>query len=291
MTLGKIIRERRKKLSLTQAELAKGICVQSMLSKVERDELIPNDSMLKGFSEKLNLSINELKKYIKVENDQKYIQDLKEIIRAHLEKREYDVVSVLLGSINQKDYELNEEDIAFFSWIEATIYYYETKDSAGAINKFNTIDLSNISSDLLAEIKNAIGRIYYLSKNYSEAIETFKEAVFLTKGVSMHTKVKLAFNLSLSLEETNEDEEALELVIQSIDLLVKNNSLFLLGDLYHTKGFLLRKFNQLEEARKSNYLALSIFEIQNNNEFKAKTQLEINELDNALSKFTTQEKG
>ena len=60
--------------------------------------------------------------------------------------------------------------------------------------------------------------------------------------------------------------------------------MYLLGDLYHTKGYILRKLGHLQEAKKSNQLALSIFEIQNNNKFKTMTQLEIEEINHLLQK-------
>src|SRR5699024_2224975 len=90
------------------------------------------------------------------------------------------------------------------------------------------------------------------------------------------------FNYALPLEEFDEDKKAVDYIIQAIDRLVVEDSMYVLGDLYHIKGYILRKLGHLKEAKKSTQLALSIFEIQNNNKFQTMTQLENEEINHLL---------
>lgn len=284
MTLGETIKDRRKDLYLTQKDLAEDTCAQSMLSKIERDELIPSKKILKQLASKLQVSLNELEENIHEDGDRQYIHDLKSIIRTHLEKREYESIAVMMKNLAHTHMKLDEEDDAFFQWVNASLYYYKTNDSKEAIKQFGEIKLEALSSDLSVEILNALGRIYYLDKKFNKAIEVFEKAITSMQGdISLQTKSKLLFNHALTLEEKDRNKEALEIVIQAIEFLVKNNSLFLLGDFYHTKGYLLRNFGELAEAKRSNELALSIFEIQNNIEFRTMTQLEIREIEEEIA--------
>lgn len=285
LSLGNMIKNKRKNLNLTQAELANNICAQSMLSKIERDELIPSNKILEQIANKLNIDFSKLKDNSQQIDEKKNIHDIKKIIRSYLEKREYESISILLENMNQKKWNLESEDIVFFQWIEASTYYYKTKDSVAAFEKFKLINYDEISNDLRVEVTNALGRIYYLEKNFDKALTIFENAYSYSEGIRPETRAKLSFNYVLALEEKNRDKEALEIVIRAIKLLVKNNSLLALGDLYHTKGYLLRKLGYLEEAKKSNQIALCIFEIQNNVEFKIMTQIEIDELKKEIKKM------
>ena len=151
------------------------------------------------------------------------------------------------------------------------IYFGGKKMDEEKIYKLlDKIEITENNKDKLDEIRQLIQ-----DKNYIEALNEINE---LSSG-DYKTKSDTQEN-----EEFDEDKKALDYIIQAIDRLVVEDSMYLLGDLYHTKGYILRKLGHLQEAKKSNQLALSIFEIQNNNKFKTMTQLEIEEINHLLQK-------
>lgn len=284
MELGELIKHKRKELGLTQKELSDGICTQALISRIEKGDIVPKKAILDKLGKRLNLEKNELNQ---VTTKTKYNDDVAQIkrtIRRYLAKRDYETIELLLSNnqfiIQRID---NENDEAFFSWIKASLQdkLYNKKDLA--LKTLNNISLKELDDELVIEILNAIGVIYYKSENFNKALNVFRNAVnIIEEHINYKVQAKVMLNYVLTLEEKNQEKEALETTMRAIDSIVKEDSMFLLGDLYHTKGYLLRKLGHLEEAKKNNQLALSIFEIQNNNEFITMTQLEIKEIDDEL---------
>lgn len=286
MDFGNLIKSKRKELGLTQIELSEGICTQALISRIEKGDIIPQDSILQQLGTRLQLDDKELNSLAyKTKYDNEMLEVKKEIRRA-LTRRDYEYIEktleqnkLLINNIN------NENDQAFFTWVDASLQdkLYHQKDNALKILK--KIPLFNLDNELAIEILNAIGVIYYQWDDFKEALNVFQHAVnMIEKDIDYMVQTKILFNYALTLEEFDEDKKALDYIIQAIDRLVVEDSMYLLGDLYHTKGYILRKLGHLQEAKKSNQLALSIFEIQNNNKFKTMTQLEIEEINHLLQK-------
>ena len=286
MDFGATIKSKRKELGLTQKELSDGICTQALISRIEKGDIVPQNSILDKLANRLNINEDELNTIAYQSRYNNEIIEIKEMIRKALSRRDYRQVEltvnqneVLISNIN------NENDQAFFTWIKASLEdkLYNRKEDALEI--LTEIQLLDLDDELAIEILNAIGIIYYQGKDFEQALNVFQNAVnMIEESMDYLVQVKLFFNYALTLEEYNEDKKALEYVMQAIDLLIMRDSMFLLGDLYHTKGYILRKLNHLEEAKKSNQLALSIFDIQNNRKFKTMTHLEIEEINHALQK-------
>lgn len=286
MDFGATIKSKRKELGLTQKELSEGICTQALISRIEKGDIVPQNSILDKLANRLNINIEELNTIAYQSRYNNEIVEIKDMIRKALSRRDYRQVEltvnqneVLISNIN------NENDQAFFTWIKASLEDKLYNREEDALEILTEIPLLDLDDELAIEILNAIGIIYYQGKDFEQALNVFQNAVnMIEESMDYLVQVKLFFNYALTLEEYNEDKKALEYVMQAIDLLIMRDSMFLLGDLYHTKGYILRKLNHLEEAKKSNQLALSIFDIQNNRKFKTMTHLEIEEINHALQK-------
>lgn len=289
MSLGKVIKRQRRSLYMTQEQLAKDICAQSMLSKIERDELIPSEEILEKLGEKLAISVNKLEAAItesKDNTEQHFIQDIKRLVKMNLDKQEYTTTSMLLGNLNLEHYSLNYEDSVFFDWAQAMLEYYQQKNSEKALQILERIDLNDLSSDLGIKILDSIGRIYDAKEDYEKAIEIIQQALSLceqSEEVSVEVKAQLLFNYAYTLKAQKKERESLEYVIEGIDYLVLKSSLFMLGYFYHLKGELLQSLGNLREALNNYSIALSLFEIENKTREKTNTQLVINEIKGELS--------
>ncbi|SHE79017.1 Tetratricopeptide repeat-containing protein [Atopostipes suicloacalis DSM 15692] len=286
MDFGSLIKSKRKELGLTQKELSEGICTQALISRIEKGDIVPQNSILQQLGSRLQLNDKELSTLAYKTRYDNEIDELKRNIRRALTRRDYDYIEKILEQnkilINNTN---NENDQAFFTWMNASLQdkLYNQKDKALKI--LTEIPLLNLEDELAIEILNAIGVIYYQGNEFKQALNVFQHAVSMIEdNIDYMVQTKLLFNYALTLEEYDEDKKALDYIIQAIERLIIEDSMYLLGDLYHTKGFVLRKLGHLEEAKKSNQLALSIFEIQNNIKFKVMTQLEIKEINHLLQK-------
>lgn len=284
MELGELIRINRKKLKMTQKDLSDGICTQALISRIEHGDIIPKQSILNEIGARLNLSTDDLQL---VTNNTRYrekIEQLKQTIRKYLTQRDYKTIELILHHNKSLVNEVqNANDKAFLCWIEASLQDKIYHQSAIALDLLNEIPLDDIEDELVIEILNAIGVIYYRNSDFNHAINVFRNAVnVIDEKINFKVQVKVMLNYALTLEELDSDKKALEVTMRSINLALENESLFILGDLYHTKAYILRKLGHLLEAKKNNQIALSLYTIQNNDEFQTMTQLEIKELSDEL---------
>ncbi|MBV7390080.1 helix-turn-helix domain-containing protein [Enterococcus sp. ALS3] len=60
VTIGEALKEFRKERGFTQKELSQDICSQSVLSRIENDEEIPNILVISQLSQRLGISVNQL---------------------------------------------------------------------------------------------------------------------------------------------------------------------------------------------------------------------------------------
>ena len=198
MDFGNLIKSKRKELGLTQIELSEGICTQALISRIEKGDIIPQDSILQQLGTRLQLDDKELNSLAyKTKYDNEMLEVKKEIRRA-LTRRDYEYIEkileqnkLLINNIN------NENDQAFFTWVDASLQdkLYHQKDNVKNIEKNSTFNLDN---ELAIEILNAIGVIYYQWDNLKK-IKCFQHAVnMIEKDIDYMVQTKILFNHALT---------------------------------------------------------------------------------------------
>lgn len=284
MELGDIIKQRRKELGMTQKELADNICTQALISRIENNDVIPKKDILDQFEERLQLGNSELNIVFSLNTNQNKIDELTAEIREFLAKREYKSIELLL-KYNQdlikscKDI----DDISFFKWMEASVAHQVHEESDKALEILKDISLTEVDNEISIEIMNAIGLIYYQKKDLPTAISYFYSGMqYIDDSVNYKIQAKILFNYALALEENDQDVQALSILISGIESLLKNDSLYLLGDFYYMKGYIFDKQNNYQEAIENFELAQTIFKIQNNNRFYDYAQISISEMTNKM---------
>lgn len=286
MGLGDIIKRRRLELGMTQNELADDICTQALISRIENNDLVPKKDILDRIEERLEFNISELNIVISMNTNQHKINELISEIRDYLDRRDYHSIELLIKYNESLIKSCKDiEDVSFFEWMEATYTHQLYGNTEEALNSLKEISLDELNNEMSIEILNAIGLIYYQEKEFEEALPYFYSGMQkFNRNVDYTIQVKLLFNYALTLEESDQDNEALSVILSGIDLLLENNSIYLLGDFYYTKGFIFNKLNNSPEALDNFKLALSLFKIKNNNRFYDYTQLAISEIKNKVKK-------
>lgn len=276
MDIGSNIKALRKKNNLTQAQLAEDICAQTMISKIENNEITPNKRLLEELSKKLNVDLVYLMNKEKENDSAKKIKNIKDMIEISLTKRDYDMINLIFQS-NIDTIEKNHTP--YFRWIQGLLYYYKEDNPNKAIQEFDRLDTTNLSADFTVDVTCSIGIIYYEIENFEKASKYFDIGLkWFSNKIETRSKVKLLLNYSLCLESLDKDEKALDLIFQGIELSKKNSSLLGLGDLYYHKGYMMNKLKQYEEAIKSYKIAHSLFEVQDNSRFSVMASLRLEEI-------------
>lgn len=266
---------------MTQKELADGLCTQPMISKIEGNELNPSIGLIYKLAERLQVPFSY---FDKEESDiHAHYPDTEELItllRKKLEQREYGVVAFLLEK-NQERFltSTSSDELLFFEWIQGLLSYYLDQDSEKAIEQLTEIPVSLPHRSMVVEVLISIGVLYYEERAYSDACVFFQKAqTWLPQDVSYRLKVKLYFNYSLCLKQMEETDKALFLLMNAIESLVQENSMYLLGDCMYQKALCLYELGVFEETKKELEMAQMIFHLQKNELFEIKTKVSLDKL-------------
>ncbi|WP_208560469.1 helix-turn-helix domain-containing protein [Marinilactibacillus kalidii] len=282
MSLGKEIKRIRKELNLTQVQLASDICAQTLISKIENDEIIPNSVILTKLGERLSADLISFKdKGMKATADKK-IEEIRNMIDLSLSKRDYEMIELIVKSNAEIINDHKQKCYAFyFRWIKGLLFYYNEDNPDRAISEFNSLNTCELPPDFAVDVTCSIGIVHYEMNNLEKAKKYFEiSKKWFSDSIAIKSKIKLLINYSLCLERLDNNEEALELVFHGIDISKKSNSIIGLADLYYHKGYILNKLNQSEEAVRSYKIAHSLFEIQENSKFSLMANLRIEEIEN-----------
>ncbi|YAF16839.1 helix-turn-helix domain-containing protein, partial [Rossellomorea marisflavi] len=108
----------------------------------------------------------------------------------------------------------------------------------------------------------------YMREDLSQALDLYKEImknVQVLPYLNDYTiKTRLYFNLARVLTNLNHLQDSNKYCDEAIKWCLKNDSIYLLGQLHYQKGYNLELANQFDSARVYMEKALIFFEIQNN---------------------------
>jgi len=282
MELGDAIKNKRIEMGITQKELAEGICTQALISRIEKGDVTPKKDILNKLEERLNLEKDQLNQIKQYYNKNTKVTNLKKTIRRYLAKRDYETIENLLDENEDLiDHIYDKNDKVFFKWIEASIKDKIYQDKNSALEILNSISLDKINKELALEVISAIGVIYFKDGDYEKATNIFQHGLNLMDDkIDYKIQAKTLLNYCLTLDKLEKYENALYYLSEGIDLLVKNDSLYLLGDYHHAKGHIFYSLKNYDEAEKNIEIAATIFELQNNNKLLSLSKLALTELNN-----------
>lgn len=249
---------------MTQQELAKGICTQALISKIERNETNPSSTILYKIAARLEVPIAYFDVQQMNQNMQEEINEVKNRILMHLSRREYTETEHLLINYSKP---LNDVDKVFLNWVKGILQYYlenNVKKSLSILNLLNASDIGDYK--LSIEVLKSIATIYYEEEDYETAEKVFKDVYSkLNESIPFEVRLKIIFNYSLCLKKNNKIDESLQLLMIGIDICKQYNSMFALGDLLYQKSLILSEINEPVKALVVAEASSSIFAIQNNN--------------------------
>ena len=117
MLLATRLKNKRKELKLSQKELAKGICEQGQISRMEQGKYSPGSELLFQLSKRLKVSMNYFFEETEVSSLEN-IDKFKELSKKFLDEREYESLHYIYELEKSKRARLSAKDQIYLDWID-----------------------------------------------------------------------------------------------------------------------------------------------------------------------------
>lgn len=270
--LGLEISKLRAELGISQKELAKDICTQSTISRIEAGEVYPAIDTLLKIALKLQVPVEYFIEMLFQKNVLES-ESLIKVIELHLKVHDYKkVVSIINKNKLDKDniwlnfYLDHILQIAHFklSIISSEECIKNLKSILNYSNqttiqfRFLNIKINNTIANIYSEIGNWKESLYYYNKILKEHIhENY------TDYKVYETLITVLFNKCKVLYDIKEYDTSLETANQGIQKSKESSFMFLNGQFLYYKGQCLeKKAAPLEEIKEAYKQALFFFEFQ-----------------------------
>lgn len=277
MKIGKLVKDRRKELNLTQIQLAKDICTQAMVSKIEKGIINPSSQLLKQLSDRLDVPVS----YFYRDDEDRYLEKIEKDILGYLNQNELQKAGEAL--VKHRDiffHSKNDYYHLFYKMIEIYTTYDKNKNTDNTIKVLNEL-IEKLTHRPLLHLDSLVllAVVQYDSGNFNEANETFQELLALmTKETKLPLRIRILYSYALNLEALGKEDEALEVVVQTIDEAIKKQSLYNLGYLYYRQAILLSKKDRIEESKVAYENAAFIYKIKGYQKMHNKVNKELDKL-------------
>lgn len=246
--IGDKIKKTRKVLHITQAELSEGICTQSQISKIEKNEIMPSADLLFQLSQRLEVSMDYFFDSEKEMNSMKVRG--RKICEDYMLKREY---NILLDFVNQQmTSSITEHERKYYSWIKAVCTNYTSTDTEYCITLLKDIIGKNDDvkdPELDANIYNSLSNLYFNNGELLEAEDMLHRALSTAKvnHISSTVTNKIYYNLSRQAYIGENYHEALRYADLGINEAMETETSRVLEHLIYIRSAALLEINEITE--------------------------------------------
>ncbi|MEC1176884.1 helix-turn-helix domain-containing protein [Metasolibacillus meyeri] len=269
-TISKNIKYYRKKMGYTQAELAKGICTQAMISNFEKGGSSPSSVVMHQIAEKLGVPIEN---FFHGEHSTPVQQntEVEKLVRKLIHQRDYESVSyIIMNELNKKNVHSPREQ-KFLKLNEGICIYFLERDSIKSTQILKSLlpPQDKVEEALDIEIISSLAIIYFEMKDYDTSLYYYELCTknFEQNKIDARLKIKILYGKSRTLTYKEEFKDALLCCKQAIKICLENETLYFLGELL----FQAARLSILEKASTEAEIyirqATSLFELQGEIDF------------------------
>ncbi|SDI41386.1 helix-turn-helix domain-containing protein [Alteribacillus bidgolensis] len=274
-SLGIKLKDLREYYNVSQRELAKNICSQKAVSKIERGETQPTADILQQLGLRLGVDIS----YFFEEQEAprfNYIQETKDKIEDLVSKWKYkEAVEIIKEELKNPLFR-KATHRKFLLWKKSVCHFNLTQEKEDAIELLKVaMDIETHSKKTITNddigIYISLGNMYSDTQKYEQALYYYEQAKKMAKKLPVHGSAppiyKLYYNLSIVYFRLHNFEEAVKVADEGINFIFKKDSLYLLGELYYQKGIYLFYSGKKREALQNMKKALFVFEEKGQDRF------------------------
>ncbi|WP_164682242.1 helix-turn-helix domain-containing protein [Streptococcus hyointestinalis] len=260
-----LIKVKRKEKGLTQKELAEGICVQAVISKIEKGETTPSVDLFFKLAKKLDIDMSVISSMFDLNNTAHHNGVYSDKVKQLLYMRDYDNLAYVLKTLNPA--EMTEEELLYYEWLRAIAGYMTKQISfTKTIERLNALlpKTKTTYQQLYLKIVSAIGSIYSDNQENALALSAF-ESIVNDYQVShdFRDRVTFLYSISRAYFVEGDIDKSLTYISKAIDELLEEKSMYLLGDSLLMRAYILESMKLYDEAKKYCHQAITLFELEN----------------------------
>lgn len=254
MQIGALIRERRHLLGLTQDELAKGVCSQAEISRIENEEVKWSQFEKLVLLERLGLNVQKL-----LQGRTEYAEELCRQINLLKRNKHYaQLYHFIKSELNTPLAKSNLYVLQLLVWHEGICLFQLYEDVDGAMEKLHqALHMTKAGgafySSTECDILNSIALVYYDSGQIEQSlapIETAFRSVRLAPNFHDPCVVsKLYYTQARAFTKLKKYEESIAICKEALAHCRNNDSSYLYGELLYQLGVNLMYMKEYTEAK------------------------------------------
>jgi len=260
-----LIKTKRKEKGITQKELADGICVQAVISKIEKGETTPSVDIFFKIVKKLEIDMSIVSKIFKLNNTIHQNLVYSDKVKQLLYMRDYENLAYVLKTLNKLD--MTPEEILYYEWL-ISVTNYMTRQSTFLETIQELKGILSESKDnyfqLYLKVVSAIASIYSDNHDNDLALQYFESIIDdYQASEDFQDQVTFLYSISRAYFIKEDLNKSLMYISKAIDEILEEKSIYLLGDSLLMKAYILNEAKLYDESKKYCRNAITIFELEN----------------------------
>lgn len=267
-SFGNVIKNIRKERHLTQKMLSQDICSQSVLSRIENDEELPNVLVMYQLCQRLGITMDQVMENQAVEASE--LTGIFERIRYYFRNGNYEVVEKILRQPGFFERISLDDDLQHYYYFLGNCdllhqrYEQAIQHLKQGLSYSFQIEQEKIT-DIEIEIVSCLGKVY------GECGQSKEARYFLEKSIRLYRLlpqepthielVRIFYNYAKFLVRCEEWEKALDQVDFGIALARQKKSFYSLDELFQLKAEIFLSLGDSEQAEKAQQLAQAVAQV------------------------------
>ncbi|KRM06048.1 DNA-binding helix-turn-helix protein [Liquorilactobacillus ghanensis DSM 18630] len=236
MQLGNSLRKIRKEQGLTQKEICRGICAQSMLSAIENNQYIPNAELMIKLCSRLSISLNDfsLAANFNISAHKQFNNEVEMLCNNH----EYPKLkNFLLASSTIKQVETADQIQAYYYYLGVSQFHTDKNLDESQKNLLMSINSAETKNSLSTLSRLGLISLAVLKAKYGQQHSAHTLTVRAMKNIAVapyEENLNVVFYLAAFTMYILADEHAaLSQINSAIDYITKHDSHYMLANCYH----------------------------------------------------------
>ncbi|GHP13311.1 transcriptional regulator [Lentilactobacillus fungorum] len=244
-SLGAILKITRKQQQLTQKQLAAGICSQSMLSAIEKDQYTPNAQILIALCKRLDISLEtiSLSQNYAVSDHNRFNETVDRLCNQH----EYQQLNDFLQTDEVLAHIESDQQMQAYYYYLGVSTLHTSNDPAAAVAmlKLSLASVSDTNRSTLTRLGQASLAFIEAKLGHSQAAQRLVEKALTAMPTTKYEEnCNILFYLAaLANFELKQYQLTARWLIKGISFAADHNSHYMLANMYH----LLARTAEVEE--------------------------------------------
>ncbi len=259
------MREFRKRLRMTQEELAAGICNRSYVSQIEKGQVIPSPEILEQLAKRLQVELGELwtespnPSFTQVE-----IQNALRHVIGRIEEKEWEIARKWLMKLNGA--RLSPVDEGIFFWAKGKLAETDGRTAEVEPLYLKSLSLTRGHDDVIPYIRtlDSLGSFYSDGGQPEKAISCLNEAFQLVNRFDVHglLRISVHYHLGKMHAKLGEYRSAIEQLNNAEALNHLYETFYKSGDILMLLGICHLNTRQYEQAETCLRQAVTIWQLR-----------------------------